>query len=111
VHDVDARQVPLERAPELQRLWKGIWDAEVVLEPIAPGYTFDAVTVDLLVTRAPSLSPAAEDGDVVAAVGEPTGEDLDEALDAPDVRAEVGRYEQEASVGERRQIPLAVEIG
>jgi len=110
VQDVDAREEPFERAPEPRRLRKGIWDAEVALRPIARGYTLDQVTVDLLAEGALPLGAAAEDRDVVTTVGEPTGEDLDEALDAADVGAEVRGHEQKASAGEGRQIPFAVGV-
>jgi hypothetical protein len=94
---VDAREEPLECAPELHGLWNGIRHAEVTLEPIGRGYAYDEVAVGFLSERAFRFSPAAEDCDVVAAVGESPRDDLDEALDAADVRAEVGGHEQNAS--------------
>jgi len=110
VHNVDAREEPGGRTAELQGLGKGIRDAEVALRPIAGGDTFDQVAVDLLAERALALSPAAEDCNVVPTVGEPTGEDLDEPLDAADMGPEVGGHEQKANAGESRQIPLAVAV-
>jgi hypothetical protein len=110
MHDVNAGEEPLERAPEFHGRGKGIWDTEVALRPIARGHTFDQVTVDFLVHGALRLSPAAEDGDVMAVIGEPAGEVLYEALDAADVGAEVGGHEQEARAGSSRQCRFAVGV-